>query len=117
MMETPFDTAELIRQAVRTVVRTYDDPAADVNPPCAIVGMPEIELEGMSSEPTAAQYPVAVMVANSKESANKLMKLVPKVAAAIRNLVEDAEISERAQPVVVNVGGTDLPGYLILVEV
>jgi hypothetical protein len=117
MMEVVFATAELLRAAVRTVVKTYDDPKADVNPPCAIVGMPELELEGISSAPTRARYPVAVAVADNKESANKLMKLVPQVAQAIRDLVEDAEISETVQPVVVEVGGTQLPGYLILVEV
>lgn len=117
MMDTAFETAELIRKAVRTIVRTYDDPKADINPPCAIVGMPELELEGISSEPTLALYPVAIAVADNKESANKLMRLAPQVAQAIRDLVPDAEISERAQPVVVEVGGTQLPGYLILVEV
>lgn len=117
MMETAFDTAEQIRTAVRTIVKTYDDPKADINPPCAIVGMPELELEGIGSEPTRARYPVAVAVADNKESANKLMKLVPQVAQAIRDLVEDAEISEAVQPVVVDIGGTQLPGYLILVEV
>lgn len=117
MMDTAFETAELLRAAVRTVVKTYDDPKADVNPPCAIVGMPELELEGISSEPTVGLYPVVVAVADNKESANKLMKLAPQVAQAIRDLVTDAEITERAQPVVVDIGGTQLPGYLILVEV
>lgn len=117
MMDTAFDTAELIRTATRTVVKTYDDPKADVNPPCAIVGMPELELEGSSSAPTKGIYPVLVMVADSKESANKLMKLAPTVAQAIREMVPDAEIVDRAQPVVAEIGGTQLPGYLILVEV
>lgn len=117
MMESAFDTAEQLRAAVRTVVKTYDDPKADVNPPCAIVGMPELELEGSSSEPTRASYPVLVMVKDDKTSANKLMELVPRVAQAIRDLVTDAEIDGPAQPAVVEIGGTQLPGYVILVEV
>lgn len=117
MMDTAFETAETLRAAVRTVVRTYDDPKADVNPPCAIVGMPELELEGISSEPTLGVYPVLVMVADNKESANKLMQLTPKVAAAIRDLVPDAEIVGRAQPVVAEIGTVQLPAYVILVEV
>lgn len=117
MMDSALDTAELIREAVRTVVRTYDDPAATVDPPAAIVGMPELELEGISSLPTRGVYPVLVMVPNDEKSARRLMKLVPQVAEVIRELVPDAEISGSAQPAVVSIGGTELPGYVILVEV
>jgi hypothetical protein len=116
VLESAFDTAEAIRAAVRTVVTTYDDPKAAVQPPCAIVGMPELDLEGISSEPTAARFPVLVMVADNKAAANKLLKLVPEVAQAIRDLVEDAEVPGMT-PVVAEIGGTELPGYMIIVEV
>lgn len=116
-MESAFDTAEEIRVAVRTVVRTYDDPKADVNPPCAIVGMPELELRGISSVPTAGMFPVAVMVNDDKGAAKRLLVLVSKVAEAIRDLVTDAEINDPAVPVVMDIGGTQLPGYMIYVEI
>jgi hypothetical protein len=123
-MEDAFTTAERIRDAVRTVelpdgskLKVYDDPAADVNPPCAIVGLPELQLEGISSEPTAARFPVAVMVPQNQSAANKLLKLVPLVATAIRELVEDAEIPGDIFPAIIEIGGTQLPAYMILVEV
>jgi hypothetical protein len=126
MMEDAFTTAERIRDAVRTVelpdgtgerLKVYDDPKAEVHPPCAIVGLPELQLEGISSEPTAARFPVAIMVSDNKASANKLLKLVPLVATAIRELVEDAEIPGDIFPAIIEIGGTQLPGYMILVEV
>lgn len=124
MMEDAFTTAERIREAIRTVtlpdgskLQVYDDPKATVQPPCAIVGLPELQLEGISSEPTAARFPVMVMVSDNKASANKLLKLVPLVAEAIRELVEDAEIPGDIFPAIVEIGGTQLPGYMILVEV
>lgn len=123
MMNDAFTTAEQIRDAIRTVdwdggkFRVYDDPGADVNPPCAIVGLPELQLEAISSVPTAARFPVAVMVSNNKTSANQLLKLVPLVAEAIRDLVEDAEIPGDIFPAIIAIGGTELPGYMILVEV
>jgi hypothetical protein len=124
MMEDAFTTAERIRDAVRTVelpdgskLKVYDDPAADVNPPCAIVGLPELQLEGISSEPTAARFPVAIMVPQNQSAANKLLKLVPLVATAIRELVEDAEIPGDIFPAIIEIGGTQLPAYMILVEV
>lgn len=125
MMGSALETAEQIRDAIRTVVlpdtsrlKVYDDPKADVNPPCAIVGLPELQLEGISSLPTGARFPVAVMVSDNKASANKLLDLVPLVAQAIRDLVEDAEIPlDGVFPAIVEIGKTQLPGYMILVEV
>jgi hypothetical protein len=124
MMDSALETAEKIREAVRTValsdgskLKVYDDPAAAVNPPCAIVGLPELQLDGSSFLPTGARYPVAVMVPNNKASANKLLDLVPLVAQAVQELVPDAVIPGDIFPAIIEIGGTQLPGYMILVEV
>jgi|SRR5688500_4731244 len=125
MLDDAFTTAEQICDAIRTVeladgstLKVYDDPKADVNPPCAIVGLPELQLEGTSSLPTGARFPVAVMVPDNKVSADRLLKLVPKVAQAIRDLVVDAEIPiDGVFPAIIEIGKTQLPGYMILVEV
>lgn len=125
MMVDPEVAAEQIREAIRTVdltdggkLRVYEDPKTTVNPPCAIVGLPELALEGMSSEPTGARFPVMVMVGDNAASANKLFRLVPLVAHAIRELVVDAEIPpDGVFPAIVEIGGTQLPGYMILVEI
>ena len=119
MIDSTFETAELIRAAVKSVegMRVYDDPAATVTTPAAIVGAPQLTLEGISSLPTRATFPVAVMVDNNKSSVNKLLKLVPEVIEAIRDQVPDAEILETITPAVIQIGNVDLPGYMIFVEV
>ncbi len=124
MMEDLEDVAEALREAIRTVelpdgskLKVYEDPAAAVSPPCAIVGLPELQLQAISSEPTGARFPVAVMVKNNQASAVKLMKLVPLVAQAIQELVTDAVIPGDIFPAVIEIGATQLPGYMILVEV
>lgn len=119
MNDDTLDTADLIRAAVRSVegVRVYDDPAATVTTPAAIVGAPQLRFEGISSQPTRATFPVAVMVDNNKASVNKLLKLVPQVVEAIRDQVIDAEILEEITPAVIQIGNVDLPGYMIFVEV
>lgn len=124
-MDSVLETAEQIRAAIRTVdlpdggqLKVYDDPKTDVNPPCAIVGLPELQLEGISSLPTGARFPVALMVKDNQASANKLLALLPLVAQAIRDLVVDAEIPlDGVFPAIIEIGGTQLPGYMILVEV
>lgn len=125
MMEDPFVVAEQIRAALRTVelpdgsmLKVPEDPKAAVQPTCALVGLPELQLEGISSLPTGARFPVMLMVADNAAAANKLMKLVSVVAQTIRELVEDAEIpTDGVFPAIVEIGGTQLPGYMILVEV
>jgi hypothetical protein len=123
MMDDPYDVAEQIKAALRTVeglnVPDSDDPKKlPTIFPAVIVGMPELQLEGMSSLPTGARYPVALMVADNAASARKLLKLVSVVAQALRDNVVDAEIPlDGVFPAIVDVGGTELPGYMILVEV
>lgn len=119
MNSETFDAAEQIRAALKTVdgLRVYEDPAATVDPPAAIVGAPVLKLESISDDPTSAVFPVAVMVGQNKAALNKLLKLIPKVVTAIREQVLDAEITEEITPAVIEIGNTELPGYMIFVEV
>lgn len=119
MIEDVDDTAEAIKAALREVeVTVYDDPAATVDRfPAAIIGAPILSLQGISSMPAKATFPVALMTKNDKNTVKRLIKLVPQVVEAIRDGVEDAEITEEITPAVIQVGAAELPGYMILVEV
>jgi hypothetical protein len=123
MMTDPYTVAEQIKAALRmveglNVPTSYDSKKLPTIFPAAIVGMPELQLEGMSSLPSGARYPVALMVADNADAARKLLTLVSSVAQTIRDNVEDAEIPlDGVFPAIVDVGGTELPGYMILVEV
>lgn len=116
-----YDQGEQIKAALRTVdgLNLSDDPKKMPTIfPAAIVGLPELQLEGTSSEPTGARYPVVVMVPDNAAAARKLLKLAPMAARAIRDHVVDAEIPiDGVFPAIIDIGGTELPGYMILVEV
>jgi hypothetical protein len=121
-MSDPHTTGEEIKAALRTIegmnVASDDPKKMPTIFPSALVGLPELEFEGISSLPTGARFPVALMVPDNAASAQKLLKLIPSVVQAIRDLVVDAEIPPGSVfPAVIEIGTTQLPGYMILVEV
>lgn len=107
--------AEQIRNALKLAkVRIYDDPAAELVPPAALVFAPELTLS-VGDDATEAMFPVLLVVANDESSVDRLAKLIPVVAAAIHEHVEDAVVRS-AHPGVYNAGGTQLPCYQLNVE-
>ena len=107
--------AKQIRDALKIAkVRIYDDPSAELMPPAALVFAPELTL-AVGDAATDATFPVLLVVANDESSVDRLAKLIPVVAAAIHEHVEDAVVRS-AQPGVYNSGGTSLPCYQLNVE-
>jgi hypothetical protein len=87
-----------------------------LDPPAALVGPPQLELNGIASEPTEATFIVPVVVADGEHTLADLMAWTPLVIAAI-DAVDDAVV-RRADPGSWPAGsGSDLPAYLITVEV
>jgi hypothetical protein len=87
-----------------------------LDPPAAVVGPPQLVWEGMGSEPTDATFAVPVVVANTEYAMADLMVWAPLVAAAV-DQVQDMVV-RRAEPGSWPAGsGSDLPAYLITVEV
>ncbi|NUR80719.1 MAG: hypothetical protein HOQ21_09785 [Dermatophilaceae bacterium] len=108
--------AEQIRNALKLAkVRIYDDPAATLMPPAALVFAPELTL-AVGNDATDATFPVLLVVADDKSSVDRLAQLIPVVAQAIHDNVENAVVRS-AQPGAYNAGGTVLPCYQLNVEV
>lgn len=87
-----------------------------LDPPAALVGPPQLELNAIGPDPTDATFTVPVVVANTERALADLLYWAPIVIAAldqVRNVVV-----RRADPGSWPAGsGSDLPAYLITVEV
>lgn len=92
----------------------YTDLSARLSPPAAMVGAPELVWETHCLEPSAATFPVFVVVKADGYAMVRLWELVVAVSAAI-DAHTDAAVTG-AIPFVYNGAGVDLPAYQITVE-
>lgn len=96
-------------------VRYYADPAAQLDPPAAIVGPPVLAYAGAAgADPVNGQFVVLLVVAQDDRSLPRLWSLLPSVVGAIES-VPDAVVT-KAAPGTWRTGGVDLPCYEISVE-
>lgn len=114
--------AEALEAALKTVVyeehpiRVYRDLGANVNPPAAVLGAPELSFESGCPEPTDARFRVFVVVRADDRAPERLWELVPLVSAAIYELSDGVVVSP-ATPTLFQSGNVDLPAYEVPAEV
>lgn len=110
--------AELVT-ALKTVegLRVYSDQGADLDPPCALLGPPQLDWTRYNdSGPSSATFIVLVAVKADDRAVERLWDLVPAVAKAVETLPGAAV--RQAFPVSLATGQTtQLPAYQLQVEV
>lgn len=87
----------------------------NVNPPTVVVGPPSVEWETGCADPTSARFLLYVVVKDDDTAMEKLWDLVPQVAAVVDEATPGVVI--RADPGVYPAGATELPAYVIQVQV
>lgn len=115
---TAFDEAvEALAVALRGVegVRYQADPGKAVQPPATLLGPPTFAFEAYLPEPTTARLVVALVVKADAQAQRRLLALLPAVTAAIHNDT-DAVVTS-ATPGSWQSGGSELPAYLVEIEV
>lgn len=113
------DAATALTSALGSVkgLRAYNDPAATIQPPAAVVGPPELEWEGYTSAVMLARFVVYLVTTTGAHVLEQLWDLVPLVVSAVEDQVPGATVLPPASPGVFNAGGTELPCYQITIEV
>lgn len=92
-------------------IRVYTDPGAKIDPPAAVVSLPDLRWENYQAPPTAAVFSIALIVKANDHAVDELARLVPEVAAAIETVDNAAVLTAR-----VGAWRDQLPAYLIEVE-
>lgn len=102
--------------ATVTGLRVYPDMGPAVDPPAAVLSPPALTWENMCpSGPSSARFLVYVVVTNDDRAVDRLLELVPRVAAALDEVTEAVVI--RADPGSYPISASDLPAYQIQVDV
>lgn len=103
--------------ALRTVedLRVYDDMAATVDPPGAILGPPALAYDAFLVEPTSARLIVALVVTADERAVQRLLDLLPSVTTVLGD-VENVVVRSADPGTWPAGGGSDLPAYLIEIE-
>lgn len=118
-MTTVKQAADAIADALAQVegLRPYTEVDGNVQPPAAVLGPPVMTWRGYcpAGQPSTAQFPVYVIVDMNERALEGLWDAVPVVAEALSS-VDNATFSQ-ASPAVWSAGNTDLPAYLILVDI
>jgi hypothetical protein len=84
--------------------------------PAVVVSLPRLAFEGQNpGEPTQGTFLLALMAPRDEDVAESLTEWVTKVTEQIDRL--DSAVVRNADPGTWPSGGTDLPAYLIEVEV
>lgn len=113
-----FAVFEQVLAAVRTIdgLRVHDDPGEVVDPPAAVLLPPAFTWDGYLSDPTGATVTLALVAPSNDRALRTLLGYLPAVVAAVDG-VPDAVVRSAAPGVLADGPGTDLPAYLIEIEV
>jgi hypothetical protein len=111
------DTIEALSEALRAVdgLRVTSDPGSSVQPPAVVLVPPALSWDGYQPDPTSASFLAALVVASNERALPRLFALLPQVAAAIHDTTDAVLV--RADPGSWVVGGSELPAYLLQIEV
>ncbi len=109
------ELATALKGGLEGVAEVTTDLGHALAPPSVVVGPPALEWEGGCPGPTGARFLVYVVVDQADRALESLWDLVPQVAAVVDE--DTAGVVVRAEPGVYPAGGTDLPAYVIEVEV
>lgn len=97
-------------------VRLYEDAAAELQPPAALLYAPTLKFGGIGYSPIEATYPILLVVADDAKSVTRLMRLLPGVVEAIHENVNNAVVRDDAEPGAFNSNGTLLPCYQLVID-
>lgn len=116
-MSAVSDVALALKAALETVpgVRVYTDLHTPVDPPGIVLGPPSLTWSAHCNGPTSGRFLAYVVVTADDRALTALWDLVPLVADAVET-VEDAVVM-RADPANFSGGSSDLPSYMIEIEV
>jgi hypothetical protein len=93
-------------------LRVVMDPGATIQPPAAVVSLPDLRWEAMCTDPTGATFSIAVVVKLDDRSVDRLQELVLQVAEALDSVPEAVVLTART-----GTWNDQLPAYLIETEV
>lgn len=119
-MNAAIEAGNALKLALKgiTGTRFYPDAGPAVSPPAGgavVLGPPVLRWEALCVEPTSARWVVwAVVAADVDRTLDRLLELVPKVAAAL-DAVRDAVVVQ-ATPGRYPSSNGDLPAYEVSVE-
>lgn len=112
--------AQNLIAALKTVdgLRVIRDGAAALDPPCALLGPPQLDWTSYSNggQPDEATFVVLLAVTADDRATERLWDLVVRTAAALESEMD--AIVRSAFPISVTAGGqSDLPAYQLQTEV
>ncbi len=96
-------------------VRYHSDSGKTVQPPATLLGPPTFAYETYTADPSTATVVVALVVKAGDDGDARLLALLPAVTAALHDNTD--AIVRSATPGTWRTGGSDLPAYLIEIEV
>jgi hypothetical protein len=103
--------------AISIDIRTYTDPGANLDPPCVVIGLPDILFQtyggNMSPTPIEASLTLYLMVQADAYATENLSALLEQVVDAIWS-VADYSVTD-AKPGVWKTSNVDLPAYVLTV--
>ena len=109
-----------IADALGTIegLAVYTEADKVLSPPCLAIGLPNVEWNGNTTDPTDAVFTVGLIASAQRLESlhNTLMEYLPDVSEALERISPNAEI-RRASPGTWPNSGVDLPAYLIEIEV
>jgi hypothetical protein len=111
------DVLDELMAALKAVpgVRAYEDPGASVDPPATVLGPPTFTWDGYRPEPTSATFNLALVSQADDRALRRLLVHLPDVRAAVESL--PSAVVRTATPGTLAAGGSELPAYLIQIEV
>ncbi len=115
-MSTVTEVRNALIAALRALdtVRVSTSPGMSLDPPTAVVGVPELTWERFT-DPSSATFVVGLAVAANEHAADRLLALYPDVVAALDGV--PGVVVKSAAPGTVPAGSAELPAYLIEIEV
>jgi hypothetical protein len=97
-------------------LRVYRQLGEVVDPPAVMVSLPRIEYDGRPGEATSATFTIPLFAAMEGDTSDQLAHWEPIVTKVLDGLNDQVTVTASA-PGTWPAGGTDLPAYLIEVEV
>ena len=93
-------------------LRVYTDPGKSIQPPAAVVSLPDLQFEGYCVEPTGATFDIAVVVKLDDRAIERLAELVLQVTEALSEVPKAAVQAAR-----IGSWNDQLPAYNVEIEV
>lgn len=111
--------ADALDTALGTVegLRVYTDPSANIDPPGVVIGPPDLYWDYLDTQPSRALFRLYVVSRADDRMLERLWGFLPDVVEAVASYDRAAVQSGPANAGVFSSGGTDLPAYIVSVDV